>query len=644
MTRLPVIVGYGGINAAGRSSFNHMYNRLVIDKLSASAKQETYQDLALMMGLIRFQDGRYEDDAGELPVSAVESRHGEHIRNNTLIRKISKTYFDVEQVPYNSPATLYSTAEDPAYVTLCRSEFPGQLPSGWKVAHCSEEHICAIAPPESRTWIPTSRPQKVRSAAQLPSGFEPGSRYNSHNHPRGLQMAVFAASDAIQSVGIEWQHVLSQISPDQISVYAGSLMGQLDESGIGGMMNSWLRGKDLKSTQLSLGLTSMCTDFVSAYVLSSLGSTGSHQGACASFLYNLEHAVQDIQAGKSRVAIVGGVEAPITPEIIEGFRSMGALADVEKLLALSNPISNPRWTSRPFGDNCGFTIAESAQYLVLFDDELAIELGANILGSVPCVFVNSDGNKKSITAPGVGNYITLAKAVAEGRNLLGDDALRHRTYVHAHATSTPMNRTTESHVLDTVARSFGITKWPVAAIKAYLGHSLASAAGDQVMAALGVWAEGWIPGIFTLDQVADDVHAQRLELSQTHREVGVAGMDATFINSKGFGGNNATALMLAPHKTRLLLAARYSHKQLERHAAINEKVKEQCQAYKHSILKGQDVPLYRFGSNVLDGKDLVLSDGKLRIPGYVHPVSLSTPSPYSELVQPQRYFQAVANQ
>ena len=34
MSKLPVIVGFGGINPAGRGSFHHAYNRLVIDALA----------------------------------------------------------------------------------------------------------------------------------------------------------------------------------------------------------------------------------------------------------------------------------------------------------------------------------------------------------------------------------------------------------------------------------------------------------------------------------------------------------------------------------------------------------------------------------------------------------------------------------
>ena len=43
------------------------------------------------------------------------------------------------------------------------------------------------------------------------------------------------------------------------------------------------------------------------------------------------------------------------------------------------------------------------------DDELAMQHGAQVMGSVGDVFVNADGYKKSIPGPGIGNYLTVAK-------------------------------------------------------------------------------------------------------------------------------------------------------------------------------------------------------------------------------------------
>ncbi|MBN3585988.1 hypothetical protein JYB64_26705, partial [Algoriphagus aestuarii] len=91
-------------------------------------------------------------------------------------------------------------------------------------------------------------------------------------------------------------------------------------------------------------------------------------------------------------------EAPITQECIEGYGAMSALATEEGLRLIEGRDEvDFRRASRPFSQNCGFTLAESGQFVLLMDDELALELGADIHGAVPDVFVSADGFKKSIS-------------------------------------------------------------------------------------------------------------------------------------------------------------------------------------------------------------------------------------------------------
>lgn len=283
---------------------------------------------------------------------------------------------------------------------------------------------------------------------------------------------------------------------------------------------------------------------------------------------------------------------------------------------------------RPFARNCGFTIAESTQFLLLMDDALALETGAQILGAVPDVFVNADGWKRSISAPGIGNYITLAKSVSLARDMLGEDSVRHRSYLHAHGTSTPKNRTTESHVFDMVARTHGIEAWPVAAIKAFVGHSQGGAAGDQLASALGTFAHGVIPGIATLDAVADDVHAERLRF---FRDPLPFEADATFINAKGFGGNNATGLVISPAATERLLAKRHGQRAVDDWKHRREATLAASQTYLETADSGRFEVTYRFGEGVLEGPELSMTRDALHIPGFDRPVSLTVDNPYGQL-------------
>ena len=609
MTRLPVIVGFGGINPAGRSSGHHAYRRTVFDKLPKNKSQETLNALAALMNCAA-------DEA--------------HILNHTLIRKLETNLFDPADIRLNKSAQMGPVDSKVIEFTMKRSHLPARIPPEWTISDAAgngQVLIRTLQPLD--VLFPDKRHSKVNSAGQLPSGFDPESLYQSRNHPRGLQLTVYGASDAIQSLGIPWQAVKDKVAADQFSVYASSAMGQLDNNGSGAMLQSTMLGKRVSSKNCALGLAQMTADFVNAYVIGSVGSTGANVGACATFLYNLRQGIQDIRSGKYRVVIVGSSEAPLTPEVIEGYRTMGALAEDDALAKLG-PL-NHQLACRPFGDNCGFTLAEASQFLVLFDDELAMEMGAHIYGSVADVFINADGFKKSIPGPGIGNYITVGKAMATIKSLLGEHSLKHSSYMQAHGTGTPQNRVTESHIFNELAKAYGMTNWPVTAIKAYLGHSLSCASADQIISSLGVWHDGIIPGIQTTSALAEDVHSSHLNFLLKHTEINPKAMAATLINSKGFGGNNATAAILSPSVTESMLQKRYGKKRFTDYQRTHQGVDAATQAYDEQTIAGKTELIYQFGQGVVEGSELAIEADHIAVPGHQKKIDLTTTNPYPDM-------------
>jgi acetoacetyl-[acyl-carrier protein] synthase len=642
MARLPVITGFGGINPAGRSSFHHGYRRLVLNRLAATDARETHQSLAALMGLLKKNADTWTDGKGakvdlEKYLAAVASQ----LLDGTLIRRLEDNLFDPAALPFHKAVALTGKDQQPVEFLLSNRHLPEPLPASWQVREDSSQpgKVHVRVTDNLEVMLKCYRGSEVNTAGQLPSGFDPEALYPARSPPRGLQLTVFAASDAVHSLGIDWQTITSHVAPDQISVYAGSGMSQLDYNGFGGLLQARLSGRKVTSKQLPLGYAEMPADFVNAYVLGNLGTTGTNVAACATFLYNLRQGIRDIQLGTHRVVIVGTSEAPLLPEVFDGFVTMGALADDNKLRELDGLSANDRplhqRACRPFGNNVGFTLAESAQFIVLFDDELALELGATIYGAVNDVFVNADGFKKSIAGPGVGNYLTMAKATAATRNLLGDKALRERTYVQAHGTGTPQNRITESRILSRVAETFGIQNWPVTAVKAFLGHSLASAAGDQLIASLGVWRYGLIPGITTIDELAEDVSTAGLDILRQHREVDPDKLEAVIINSKGFGGNNASASLLSPGKTRQMLAHRHGLAAMTEYRRRQENTLARMLEYDTAASSGNFNATYQFGENVLDDKDIDLDTQTLKIRGQDKSVSLRVPNHYQEFCDTQ---------
>jgi acetoacetyl-[acyl-carrier protein] synthase len=608
MKSLAVIAGFGGINAAGRSSAHHAYRRTIIDVLEPGAAGATFRALAGLMGI-----------RGELD----DATRG-HILEHTLVRGIEPSFLDVQQVGWNCRARL---AEGPgtASFEVARRDVPDPLPAGWVVAPGESGRVRVTVPAGAEVLLPVTRSLDVSAAGQLPGGFDPKSLYPGRGHPRALQIALFAANDALGSLGIDWSTVMQHVAPDQVSVYAGSAMGQLDQEATGGLLGSRGRGLRPTSKQVPLGLAEMAADFVNAYVLGSVGQTGHNMGACATFLYNLRHGMFDIESGRSRVALVGGAEAPLCPDVIEGLSTMGALGTDQALLELDRHLQRTapdlRRACRPFAENCGFTIAEGAQFVVLLDDALAVELGATVYGAVTDVLVHADGYKKSISSPGVGNYITVGKAVARARQLFGDESLRRRSFVQAHGTGTPQNRTTESRILNGVARAYGIQEWPVAAIKCFVGHTMAAAGGDQLASTLGVFAHGVVPGIATIEEVAADVEQGHLRLSREPLQRTAADWDISFLNAKGFGGNNATATVASPRIAMQWLEQRHGSTALQAWRERNEATVGRSAQWDHDLTEGTAQIVYRFDHEVRSEEHVRIKDETMYIEG-LPPISL----------------------
>jgi acetoacetyl-[acyl-carrier protein] synthase len=228
---------------------------MVQSALPQAQRDRTFASLATLMGL--------SGAAGK----------EQHILDHTLIRRIEHNHFDVDAVAWNKrfPTDSYG---DPISFNIKKQNLPDVIPPGWQVRPTSVTHVNVQIEGEQDFFLPTTREFEVKAAGQLPTGFEPGTLYASRSHPRGLQMMVYAASDALGSIGIEFDTILEHVPVDEVSVYAGSAMGQLDAAGLGGMVKSRYNGLKVTSKYCPLGLAEMPADFVNAYVLGSMGSTG----------------------------------------------------------------------------------------------------------------------------------------------------------------------------------------------------------------------------------------------------------------------------------------------------------------------------------------------------------------------------------
>ena len=175
-----------------------------------------------------------------------------------------------------------------------------------------------------------------------------------------------------------------------------------------------------------------------------------------------------------------------------------------------------------------------------------------------------------------------------------------------------------------------ITDWPVAAPKAFVGHTIGPASGDQVAMALGIFADNIMPGITTIDKVADDVHDERLNIATEHWHC--QAMDVAFINSKGFGGNNATATLFSPAVTLAMMEKRHGSDGMANYRDKNVLVEQARAKYQALADNGEFQIIYRFGDGTLMDDDVSLTDENITVTGFANKIVLPTVNPFNDMV------------
>jgi len=551
---IPCLVGFGGLTPAGRGSHNLSYSRMIYDLESEQNKFNYLKSVLTLCGLI--------DETTEAPEieQLILSKENE-VLENTLMRKLDYEFF--------------------------RNTF-------WSYDYEMPANACG----------------------QLPYRLDPVTHYASRQHPKALGMSIVGFTDAMSDAGLDLRKEIDTYGRDKVGCFAGCAVMNMDRYSGDGLFASYPMGKRASSKHISFTLPEMTADFINAYVTGSLGITGHFIGACATSLYNLNAGVELIKSGKSELVIVGAAEAILGPPAYIGFSAMGAMAtdermtNLQQLLGEGDDLDYTKFC-RPFGDNMGMVCGESAGFAILMSDRLALEVGANIRGCFLNVNINADGNKKSISGPGAGNYFSVGKTFKDIETVFGTKTLQEKSCFLAHGTGTPLNRITESHIVSTFAKEFGIENLPVTSVKSKLGHTMGTAGMDQIWCGLGALESQKLTGICTIPKLADDVFKENLDFFLENKEFN-SQKDIAFLNSKGFGGNNATSALISSNLTEELLQRRFTEKELKAWKKKREATLQLREKNFELAVNSDIEPIYEFDKDVLDLTDLEISKKSIK--------------------------------
>jgi acetoacetyl-[acyl-carrier protein] synthase len=617
--RWPVVAGFGGIDAAGRwgGPVSPAFESMVHDRDELPA-EAVVEQLRLMERCRRRDDGSYDADPyGESLDPDELARLAESaVRENLFVRR-------VPFVPDETPCLHRMKARE---VLVARTELPRRIPEGWSLSEGPDEETVRVRMEDRNevfTW--TTRGSAVSSAGSIPEGFVPfpdtAPGPAKRRVARNLWLGLWAVNDALRGTGLEFAEIAERIPQNEVGIYFASAMGQVGPRGFYGYVRAHIFGERPQSTQVPFSLTNTPGAFVAAYTTGSIGHISSDIGACATFMLNLHNATRDIASGRRRFAIVGACDAAVYPWTISGYDVMNALARDEDLPTRPDGRPDYRLASRPFGnDRLGFVIGEGAFAAVVVDRELALELGLPARGLLCDVQCHSDGWKKSISGPGIGDYPAFQRVLATVAREFGIDALRHRSFVSAHGSSTPQNGVTEGALYRKYAEIFGVDKWRITAPKSFVGHSMGAAGGVQSIANLLSLERGVIPRIRNLDEVGVDPALEHpsLDFLIDNHEFEHGDLEIALAVSKGFGGFNVAEAMAGPRLARAYLLDEASSDDAARWERKVEERRKSAAADRESWLGGDHMIRYDSNRPITVEQLEVPGVDRLEVEGY-HP-------------------------
>ncbi|KAL7796350.1 putative polyketide synthase [Trichoderma afarasin] len=252
--------------------------------------------------------------------------------------------------------------------------------------------------------------------------------------------------------------------------------------------------------------------------------------ACSSSLVAFHLACQSLRTGESDIAIVGGTNVLLNPDMFVAFSGQGFLSPDGKCKSFDAS-----------GDGYGRGEGVAAIVLKRVDD--AIVALDPLRAIIRATGSNQDGHTKSLTLPSADAQEALIRDVYRLANLDFDQT----GYVEAHGTGTQAGDTTETLALSrtiTKGRS-SKNKLVVGSVKANIGHLEAASGLAGVIKSVLMLEHGVIPPNihFHNPNPKIDFENWNIQIPTQLMKWPSQGTRRISINSFGYGGTNAHAIL-----------------------------------------------------------------------------------------------------
>jgi len=347
------------------------------------------------------------------------------------------------------------------------------------------------------------------------------------------QWSLYVAKEALKDSGYDNQKdilkkcgvILGNLSfPTSTShQFMSSVYTQTTEAAVQNLLND----KNFKIKNNKLHTQNDLLDYTpSQMVTKALGLGANHytlDAACATSLYAIKLACDELVTGKSDMMLAGAVCASDQLFIHMGFSIFHAYAPHGKKFV---PMDK---------DSAGLVSSEGAGMVVLKRLEDAERDGDNILAVIGGIGLSNDGRGKFLLSPHPkGQRLAFERAYE-----LGQISAKDTDYLECHATGTPLGDVTE---LNSISDFFATqnVKPLLGSVKSNMGHLLTAAGMTGLLKVLLSMQHEIIPSNINLEESVKSTNGWISESQLINKATPWTTKNKQAgINSFGFGGTNA---------------------------------------------------------------------------------------------------------
>jgi non-ribosomal peptide synthase protein (TIGR01720 family) len=330
----------------------------------------------------------------------------------------------------------------------------------------------------------------------------------------------------------------SELRGSNTAVYVGQFMHDYEQIQVDAL------SRGLMSSHSATGPSMTLTSNRISYIFDFIGPSVTLDTACSSSLVALDHACQAILRGDSDIALAGGVNILLRPEMTMSICKASMLS--------------PDGLCKSFDASAnGYVRSEGAAVVVLKRLSDALRDGDPVLAVIKATGVNQDGQTKGITVPNGESQQKLFHKSLGRAGLCPEDI----QYLEAHGTGTPVGDPIEINAMG-AALSSRHPEHPaclVGSVKSNIGHTEAVAGMAGLIKTVMAMNKGVIPRNIHLQQVNPAISLQDLNirlLTENTRWPDVADRPRrALVNSFGFGGTNANAIIQQAPRVNYLTKA-----------------------------------------------------------------------------------------